>query len=225
MTGWPLGGLQLRTSLTTTVLLLRGRGNQFLWDPSRSVPFRNTWVSVTTILAVKLNWILLSTSHNHQVPLSDYTHPPPCSLHSGQVVAVQVSCPTLCHSTDCSTSGFPIFHCLPEFAQIHAHWVSDAIQPSHPLLPPFPPGLNISQSFPISQLFASGGQSLGASASVLPMNIQGWFPLGLTSLISLQPKGLRPGIISNISDSRQRGLGPWKLFASHFLPGALYGRP
>ena len=72
MTGWPLGSFQLRTSLTTTVLLLRGRGNQFLWDPSRSVPIRNTWISVTTILAVKLNWIILSTSHNHQAPLSDY---------------------------------------------------------------------------------------------------------------------------------------------------------
>ena len=47
-----------------------------------------------------------------------------------------------------------------------------------------------SGSFLISQLFTSGGQSIGASASVLPMNIQGWFPLGLTGLISLQSKGL-----------------------------------
>ena len=49
-----------------------------------------------------------------------------------------------------------------------------------------------SESFPVSQLFASGGQSIGvsASASVLPMNIQCWFPLGLTSLISLLPKRL-----------------------------------
>ena len=45
-------------------------------------------------------------------------------------------------------------------------------------------------SFLISQLFASMGQSIGASASVLPMNIQGWFPLGLTGLVSLQSKGL-----------------------------------
>ena len=45
-------------------------------------------------------------------------------------------------------------------------------------------------SFPMSQLFASGGQRISASASVLPMNIQDWFPLGLTSLISLQSKGL-----------------------------------
>ena len=47
-----------------------------------------------------------------------------------------------------------------------------------------------SGSFPVSWLFASGDQSFGASASVLPINIQGWFPLGLTSLISLQSKGL-----------------------------------
>ena len=83
---------------------------------------------------------------------------------------------------------------IPELAQTHVHWVSDAIQPSHPLLAlpvsaclqSFP----ASGSFPMSPLFASGGQSIGASASVLPMNIQGWFPLGLTGLISLQSKGL-----------------------------------
>ena len=72
--------------------------------------------------------------------------------------------------------------------------VDDAIQPCHPLLSPSPPGLNLSQHqfFPVSQLFTSGGQSIGLSAStlVLPMNIQGWFPLGLTGLISLLSKGL-----------------------------------
>ena len=47
-----------------------------------------------------------------------------------------------------------------------------------------------SESFPMSQLFTSGGQSIGASASVLWVNIQGWFPLGLTGLISLLSKGL-----------------------------------
>ena len=55
-----------------------------------------------------------------------------------------------------------------------------------------PQSFPVSRSFPISQLFTSGGQSIGASAStlVLPMNIQGWFPLGLTGLISLMFKGL-----------------------------------
>ena len=97
-------------------------------------------------------------------------------------------CQTLCNPMDCTTSGFPIFNYLPELAQTHVHWVSDAIQPFHPVtsfsscLQSFP----ASGSFQVSWLFASGGQSIGASASVLPMNIQGWFPLELTGLISLQ---------------------------------------
>ena len=60
----------------------------------------------------------------------------------------------------CSTSGFPFLHHLPEFAQTHAHWVGDAIQPSHPLSSPSPLALNLSQHqgfFPLSWLFASGG--------------------------------------------------------------------
>ena len=89
---------------------------------------------------------------------------------------------------------FPfVLRYLPEFAHIPDYWVGDAISPSHPLPPPssfclqsFP----ASGSFPMSQLFASHGQSIGASASVLPMSIQGWFSIGLTGLISLQSKGL-----------------------------------
>ena len=106
------------------------------------------------------------------------------------------SCPNLCHPMDCSTPGFPVIHCLLELAQTHVHWVSDAIQPSHPLSSLHLLALNLSQhlgSFPVSQLFASGGQSgqsirTSSLASVLPMNIQGWFPLGLTGLISLLSK-------------------------------------
>ena len=100
---------------------------------------------------------------------------------------------TLCDPMDCSIPGFPVLHQLPEFAQTHVHWVGDAIQPSHPLLSPCPTRLQsfpVSGSFPMSQFFASGGQSIRASASVLPMNIQDWFPFGLTGLISLQSKGL-----------------------------------
>ena len=80
----------------------------------------------------------------------------------------------------------------PDFAQTHVHWVDNAVQPSHPLLPPTPPVLNLcpaSGSFLMSQLFSSGGQNIVASASVLPMNIQDWFPLELTGLI-LKSKGL-----------------------------------
>ena len=52
--------------------------------------------------------------------------------------SVAQSCPTLGDSVDCSTPGFPVLHDLPEFDQIHVHWVADAIQPSHPVLSSFP---------------------------------------------------------------------------------------
>ena len=112
---------------------------------------------------------------------------------------------------DYSTLGFPVLHYLPEFAQTHVHWVSDAIQPSHPFMLPFSPSLSLSQHqglFQWSWLFASGGQSMGAStsASVLPMNIQGWFPLGLTGLISLLSKGLS-GVYSSTTVQKHRFFG------------------
>ena len=123
------------------------------------------------------------------------------------------SCLTLCNSMDCSMPGFPVLHHLLEFTLTHVHWVGDAIQPSHPLSSPSPPCLGFAQllgsvgsfikfekfsifptpgSFPVSQLFTSGSQSIGdsASAPVLLMNIQDWFPLGWTGWISLQAKGL-----------------------------------
>ena len=93
---------------------------------------------------------------------------------------------------NCSTPSFPVFHYLPEFAQTQVHWVNDAIQPSHPLSPPSLPALNLSkhQGLLMNRLFTTYDQGIGASASVPPMNIQGWFPLGLTCLIFLQFKGL-----------------------------------
>ena len=109
--------------------------------------------------------------------------------------SVAQSCPILCDPMNCSTPGLPVHHQLPEFTQTHVHWVGDAIQPSHPLLSLSPPALNLSQasgSFQMSQLFTSGGQSIGVSAStsVLPMNTQDWSLLGWIGWISLQSKGL-----------------------------------
>ena len=116
------------------------------------------------------------------------------NLSSVQFSSVAQSCPTLCDPMNCSTPGLPVHHHLPEFTQTHIHRVSDAIQPSHLLLSPFPPAPNPSQhqSFPVSQLFAWGGQSIGVSASpsVLPKNTQGWSALEWTGWISLQSKGL-----------------------------------
>ena len=104
---------------------------------------------------------------------------------------------------DCSTPGFPAHHQLPELIQTHVYQVSDAIQPSHPLSSLFPPAfsLPVSGSFLMSQLFASGDQSIGASASVsvLPVNIQDWFPLGLTGLIFLHSKGTLESLLQHQS--------------------------
>ena len=100
----------------------------------------------------------------------------------------------LCNPTDCSMPGLPVHHQLPEFTRTHVHWVSDVIQPPHPLssLLRLPSVLRASGSFPKSQLFSWGGQSTGVSisTSVLPMNIHDWFLLGWTGWISLQSKGL-----------------------------------
>ena len=77
----------------------------------------------------------------------------------------------------------PLSSTISQFSQIHVHWVGDAIQPSHPLLSP-PPTFNLSQHQGLTKewVLCISGQSIGvsASASVLPVNIQDWFPLGWT---------------------------------------------
>ena len=114
----------------------------------------------------------------------------PASQHIVADVQLLKSCLTLCELMYYSTQGSPVLHYLLEFAQTYVHWVSGAIQPilsSVILFFPCPQSFPESGSFPMSWLFASDDQSIGTSAeaSVLPMNIQGWFPLGLTGLISL----------------------------------------
>ena len=89
--------------------------------------------------------------------------------------------------------GFSILHQLPELAQTHVHWVSDAIQPSQPLSSPSPPALSLSQHQDLFWWVNSSHQvakSIGASASasVLPMNIQDWSPLGWTGWLSWCPR-------------------------------------
>ena len=115
---------------------------------------------------------------------------------------------------DCSTPGFPVLHHLPELAQTHVLWVSDAIQSPQSAVTLFSICLQsfpASGSLPMSQFFASGGRSTGASASVLSVNIQGWLPLGLTGLISLLSK-LLSGVFSSttlhlVLDSVLNGCG------------------
>ena len=111
-----------------------------------------------------------------------------------QFSSVAQSCLTLCDPMDRSTPGLPVHHQLPEFTQTHVHRVSDAIQPSHPLSSPSP-ALNPSQHQGLFQWVNSSHDvakvvGVSASASVLLMNTQDWYPLGWTGWISLQSKGL-----------------------------------
>ena len=175
-----------------------------------------------------------------------------------QFSSVTQSCPTLCDPMNHSTPGLPVHHQLQDFTQTHVHWVSDAIQPSHPLLSPSPPAISLSQhllllpsrfshvrlcgtpwtaayqaspsmgfsrqehwsglpfpspfpasgSLKMSQLFSSGSQSIGVSAStsVVPMNTRDWSPLGWTGWISLQSKGLSR-VFSNITVQKHQVFG------------------
>ena len=114
---------------------------------------------------------------------------------SVQFSSVQsLSCVQLYDSMNWSTPGLPVHHQLPKFTQTHAHrwwWCHPTISSSVVPFSSCPQSLPASGSFPMSQLFAWGGQSTGvsASASVLPINIQGWSPLGWTGWISTQSKG------------------------------------
>ena len=112
-------------------------------------------------------------------------------------------CPTLCDPMDCSTPGFPVHHQLAcSNSHPSSRWyqptISSSVIPLSSYLQSFP----ASGSFPMSQFFASGGQSTGVSAStsVLPMNIKDWFPLGGTGWISLQSKRLSK-VFSNTTNS------------------------
>ena len=114
---------------------------------------------------------------------------------------------------DCSTPGFPIHHQLLELAQTHVYWVSEAIQPSHPLLlSPSPPTFNLSQH----QGFSQGVSSSHQVAKVLKLQLQhqsfqwifrtDWFPLGLTGFNSLQSKGLSR-VFSNTTVQKHQFFG------------------
>ena len=139
------------------------------------------------------------------------TLPGPKRTVSVQFNSVAQSCLTFCNPMNCSTQGLPIHHQLPEFTQTHVHrWWMD--QWRHPTISssvvPFsscPQSLPASQSFPMSQLFAWGGQNIGVSAlaSVLPKNTQGWAPSEWTGWISLQSKELSK-VFSNTTVQRHQ---------------------
>ena len=117
--------------------------------------------------------------------------------------SVAQSCLTLCNPMNCSMPGFAVLHHFPELAQTHVHWVGDAIQPSHPLLSPSPPAFNLSQHQGLFQWVSPSHQvpkvwEIQLHHQSFQWIIQGWFPLGLTGLISLLFKRLSR-VSSNIT--------------------------
>ena len=155
-------------------LVAGGEGNDKGWDGWMASPTRWTWVWVDSG-----SWW--------------WTRRPGVLRFMGsQRVRNDWATEPNCHLMDCSMLGFPALHYLLEFVQTHVHWVDDAtcLILCHPLLlPSIFPSIRV---FLMSWFFASGGQNIRASAlaSVLPINIQGWFPLGMIGLISLLLKGL-----------------------------------
>ena len=119
-------------------------------------------------------------------------------------------CLTLCDTLDCSTPGLPVHHQLPQITQTHVHWLSDAIQTSHPLSYS-PLAFTLSQHQGLLKLVSSSHQvarviGVSASTSVVPMNIQDWFPLGWTGWISLQSKRLSQ-VFSNTTVQKHQFFG------------------
>ena len=95
-----------------------------------------------------------------------------------QFSSIAQSCPTLCNTMNRSTPGLPVHHQLPELTQTHVYWVSDTIQPFHPLSSPSPPAFNLSQYQGLFKWVSSSHEvakniGVSASTSVLPMNTQG----------------------------------------------------
>ena len=115
---------------------------------------------------------------------------------SVQSSSVAQSCPTLCNPMDCSTPGLPVHHQLPEFTQTHVHWVSDAVQPSHPLSSPSPPAFNLSQHQGLFQWVSSLHQVAKVLALQLQHESSQWTPtyvyrLGWVSVVAQALLGCR----------------------------------
>ena len=127
------------------------------------------------ITAFDRHWIFVS--------VTNFSH------NSVKFSSVTQLCPTLCDPINRSTPGLPVHHQLPEFTQTHVHRVSDIHPAISSSVIPFsfcPQSFSASESFPMCQLFAWGGQStrVSALASFFPKKYQGWSPSEWTGWIS-----------------------------------------
>ena len=126
-----------------------------------------------------------------------------------QLSSVAQSYLTFCSPMDCSMSGFPVYHQLPELTQTHVHSIGDAIQPSHPLLSPSPPAFSLSQHQGLFKWVSSSHQVAKVLEFQLQQQFFQWifrFPLGWTGWISLQSKGLSR-VFSNTTVQKHQSFG------------------
>ena len=162
---------------------------------SQNVPIRCVLDATEDILKIIFNWYIMLTGN----------------LVSDQIRSVAQSCPTLGDHMNRSTPGLPVHHQLPEFTQTQhpsSQWCHPAISSSVIPFYSCPQSLPGSESFPMSQLFAWGGQSTGVSAlaSLLPKKSQGWSPSECTGWNSLQSKGLSR-VFSNTTVQKHQFFG------------------
>ena len=128
-------------------------------------------------------------------------------MGSDQIRSAAQSCPTLCDPLNRSMAGLPVYHQLLEFTETHVHWVSDAIQPSHPLMSPSPPAPNPSQHQSLFQwVNPSDEVAKVLEFQLYPKKSQNWSPSEWTGWISLQPKVLSR-VFSNTTVQKHRFFG------------------
>ena len=174
-------------------------------------------LEVSAIWQVKIWWwsplalcVCLSHHNHHEVSGISSWLCLSIPISSVQFISVAQSCPTLCDPMNRSTPGLPVHHQLPELTQTHplSQWCHPAISSSIVPFSSCPQSLPASESCPISQLFAWGGQNTGVSAlaSFLPKNTQDWSPLDWTGWISLQSKGLSR-VFSNTTVQKHQFFG------------------
>ena len=133
-------------------------------------------------------------------------------------------CPTLCNPMGCSTPGFPVHQQHPELVQSlvpSTRWCHTTISSSVVPFSSYPQSFSESGSFPVSQFFTSGGQSIGASALVLPMSIQDWLCWGLHKNWASQMVPVVKNLMANARDIRDAGSVP----GSGGFPGEGHGNP
>ena len=148
-----------------------GQNNPLQYSCLENPMDRETWQATVHRISKSRTWLKRLSTHA-RMNISKLFNWSSIARH--QFSSVAQLCPTLCDSMNRSTPGLPVHHQLPEFTQTHVHRVSCHPAISSSVIPfsSCPQSLPASGSFPISQLFAWGGQSIGVtvSTSVLPMN-------------------------------------------------------